>query len=432
MAKDKVSNDKDQSYRAIVIRQFNKNRRAVWSLRFVLLIVVVGSFADFLSSDKPIYAKYEGKTYFPVLMDYGVNLGLVRWSPDLVNTNWKTLKLESAIWAPVPYSAIEIDQNAVHYVSPIGKQDVPSSRWRHWLGTDETGRDILAGMIHGTRIAMLVGVVSMSISAIIGIVLGAFAGYFGDDKLKASRISLILNFIFLPLAFFYGFSVNGSEIGDAFSGSLPLLLWMIVKHLAIFCLVMVVPNLLAYPLKKISVLGKQVALPIDIIISRVIEIINSIPGLLLIMSIVAVADKPSIMLVMVIIGFTSWTGIARFIRGELLRVRNLEYIEASHALGFSEMRTLFKHAIPNSLTPVFISIAFGVASAILTESSLSFLGIGVQADVITWGKLLSIARSAPEAWWLAVFPGLAIFITVTVFNLIGEGLTDALDPRLKR
>jgi peptide/nickel transport system permease protein len=135
---------------------------------------------------------------------------------------------------------------------------------------------------------------------------------------------------------------------------------------------------------------------------------------------------------MVIIGLTGWTGIAKYVRAELLRVRSLEYIEAAQSLGFSEWRIIFRHALPNSLTPVLITIAFGIASAILVESSLSFLGIGVQAELQTWGKLLSEAREDVSAWWLAVFPGLAIFVTVTIFNLIGEGLTDALDPRLKQ
>lgn len=138
------------------------------------------------------------------------------------------------------------------------------------------------------------------------------------------------------------------------------------------------------------------------------------------------------MLIMVIIGLTGWTGIASYIRAELLKVRSLEYIEAAQSLGFSEWRIMLRHAIPNSLTAVLITVAFGVASAILTESSLSFLGIGVQADVITWGKLLNEARSEVSAWWFAVFPGLCIFVTVTVFNLLGEGLTEAMDPRLKQ
>jgi peptide/nickel transport system permease protein len=143
-------------------------------------------------------------------------------------------------------------------------------------------------------------------------------------------------------------------------------------------------------------------------------------------------NKPSIFITMIVIGFLGWTGIAKYVRAELLKVRSLEYIEAAQALGFNRLRIIFKHALPNSLTPVFISVAFGVAGAILTESSLSFLGIGVAAEDVTWGSLLSSAKNDVNAWWLAIFPGFAIFITITLFNLLGEGLADAMDPRLKQ
>jgi peptide/nickel transport system permease protein len=135
---------------------------------------------------------------------------------------------------------------------------------------------------------------------------------------------------------------------------------------------------------------------------------------------------------MIIIGFTNWTGIARFTRAEFLKIRSLEYVQAAQALGFSEIRIILKHALPNGLAPAFIAIAFGIASAILIESGLSFLGIGVPHDVVTWGSLLNAGKENFNAWWLVVFPGLAIFLTVTIYNLLGEGLRDALDPRLKK
>ena len=174
-------------------------------------------------------------------------------------------------------------------------------------------------------------------------------------------------------------------------------------------------------------------IPVDLWISRVIEVFISIPRLLLILAAVAVYQSEDggggILLVMAVIGFTTWTRIARFMRGELLRVRNLEFIEAAQALGFKNFRIILRHALPNALTSVLIAIAFGVASAILIESSLSFLGIGVEAETATWGKMLADSRAHPEGWWLAVFPGVAIFLTVTMFNLLGEGLASALDPK---
>ena len=134
---------------------------------------------------------------------------------------------------------------------------------------------------------------------------------------------------------------------------------------------------------------------------------------------------------MLIIGLISWTSIARFTRAEFFRTRSLNYIEASRALGFSERRIIFKHALPNSIAPVFVAIAFGVAVAIITESSLSFLGIGVPDDLVTWGALLRAGQERFTAWWMVVFPGTAIFLTVTIFNLIGDALRDATDPKLK-
>ena len=180
-------------------------------------------------------------------------------------------------------------------------------------------------------------------------------------------------------------------------------------------------------------MAKKIPIPMDLLIMRLIEIMLSIPTLFLIIAMIAAFQTQSIFMIMVIIGLTTWTGIARLIRGELLKVRSLEYVEAAQALGFSEMRIVIRHAIPNALSPVLIALAFGVASAILTEAFLSFLGM-LPDDIVTWGSMLNSSRESTtgEAWWLAVFPGLAIFLTVTIMNLLGEGLTDALDPRLRK
>jgi peptide/nickel transport system permease protein len=156
------------------------------------------------------------------------------------------------------------------------------------------------------------------------------------------------------------------------------------------------------------------------------------PLLILIISVAAIAKEKSIINIMVIIGLTGWTSIARLTRAEFLRVSNLEYIQAAKSMGFSEFRIIFKHALPNAIAPALVAIAFGVASAILIESALSFLGVGVPPNTVTWGSLLNAGREQYSAWWLVVFPGLAIFLTVTIYNLLGEGLRDALDPRLKR
>lgn len=422
---------KSQGFWANVKKQFKKNRLAVWSLRFVMFLVFIALIADFIANEKPIACKYKGETYFPLFKSYAIDLGIGQWQDEFQNVTWKDLEYDWVVFPPVPYIPQNIDSWNAQSKGPFDEQEVKSSKWRHWLGTDELGHDILSAMIHGVRIALLVGLVSMSISAFIGILLGSLAGYFGDQRLKVSRIRLFLNLAFLYFAFFYAFGARSYILSDALAISFGSFLGQLLMSLLIFIGVMTIANAISIPLKKINWLAHRVSIPVDILVSRLIEIMLSIPTLFLILAIVAVA-KPSIFLVMVVIGMTSWTGIARFIRAELLKVRSLEYIEAANALGYSEFRIIMRHAIPNALSSVLIAIAFGIASAILVESTLSFLGIGVPAETLTWGSILSAARQTPEAWWLAIFPGFAIFITVAVYNLLGEGLTDALDPRLRK
>lgn len=176
----------------------------------------------------------------------------------------------------------------------------------------------------------------------------------------------------------------------------------------------------------------------DMVISRMIEVMICFPTLVLIITVIAVMPKwireiwSGMFAIMVVIGITGWTGVARLIRGEFLRLRGQDFVIAGRALGVSNLRLIFRHVVPNALAPVLVSATFGVAAAILTESGLSFLGLGVQPPTPTWGEMLAKARGKPlELWWLTIFPGLAIFVTVTVYNLVGEGVRDAIDPRLK-
>ncbi|QQR80032.1 MAG: ABC transporter permease [Deltaproteobacteria bacterium] len=170
---------------------------------------------------------------------------------------------------------------------------------------------------------------------------------------------------------------------------------------------------------------------VDILISRLIEVMICFPTFFLILAVLAFIGR-SLTNIMVVIGLTSWPGIARLVRGEFLRIRNQDFVLASKLSGASSLRIIFKHILPNSLAPVLVSATFGVASAILIESSLSFIGFGVQPPTPTWGEILSQSRDFMDiAWWLAVFPGLAIFLSITAYNLVGEGLQQALDPKQK-
>ncbi|MEO8446082.1 MAG: ABC transporter permease [bacterium] len=346
LTKDQLESQQEVgvSYWSLVKHQFRKNKLAMISFYIVCILIVIAVTADFLASSKPLYAVYKGETYFPVIKDYMNDVGVNKWDASLINVNWKVLddenKLESVIWTPVPYGSREIDlSNALS--PPAGD---------HYLGTDGIGRDLLAGLIHGSRVSLSVGFIAAGIALLIGIVLGSMAGFFG---------------------------------------------------------------------------GK-----VDLIIMRFVEIMVTFPLFFLIITIVAIYGS-SIWFIMAAIGLTTWTGDAKLIRGEVLKVRNMEYITAANSIGLPNRQIILRHVIPNAIAPVLVSGAFAIAGAILTEAGLSYLGFGVSATTVTWGSLLNEARSASNAWWLAIFPGVMIFIAVVTYNLIGEGLRDALDPRLR-
>ena len=246
-----------------------------------------------------------------------------------------------AMLAPLisPYDPNEINVKAILLSPSI----------QHWMGTDGLGRDVLSRMLHGGRVSLLVGLVAVGISTIIGIVLGAIAGFYRG--------------------------------------------W------------------------------------VDVLIMRLVDVMLSIPSFFLILAVIAFLT-PSIINIMIVIGLTSWMGVTRLVRAEFLSLSDREYILASRTLGAKDVRLIFRHLLPNSLTPIIVSAVLGVAGAVLMESGLSFLGLGVQAPQASWGNILTDGKEYIQfAWWLSLFPGLAILITVLGYNLLGEGLRDALDPR---
>src|SRR5690606_4709329 len=185
------ADQKVDSYTDLVKKQFKKNKLAVFSVYVVLVLIVIAVFADFLSYEKPLYVEYKGETYLPVFKDYMVDLGISKWDPpELYNVDWKDLddagQLESVVWAPVPYGPNEIDLTQ-RLVKPGGD---------HYLGTDAVGRDLLAGLIHGSRISLSVGIVAAGIAVVIGVLLGSLAGYYGGkvDLIISRFIEIMLNF----------------------------------------------------------------------------------------------------------------------------------------------------------------------------------------------------------------------------------------------
>jgi peptide/nickel transport system permease protein len=171
---------------------------------------------------------------------------------------------------------------------------------------------------------------------------------------------------------------------------------------------------------------------VDGAIMRFVDMVIAFPRLILLITVIAIFE-PSIFLIITVLGLTLWPGTARIVRGEVLSLREREFVQAAEALGYSRRRIVMRHLIPNALGPVIVAATLGIGNTIVLEAGLSFLGLGVQAPTASWGTMVSDGRThLLDAWWLATFPGLAIVFTVLAFNLVGDGLRDALDPRLRQ
>lgn len=427
-------------------QQFRRNRTAYVSLWLLACLVLVALLADVLANSQPLYAKYKRKTYYPAFVTLLHPAAADSFENPLTHkiqyqayklTDWRQLKLDKVLWAPIAYSPDFNDPFNQGYASPAAKQNYTDAsgktvplpvHLRHYLGTNRIGQDLASGLVHGTRLALKVGFLSMLIAGFIGLLLGSFAGYFGDRGIKMSRIHLVFVCIGIAAGLFYGFVVRSFTIQEAAAISILNLLWQLLLSVTVFTIIVLVFFFLGRifsPKKK----PHLIYIPLDNLVSRLIEVFDSFPRLLLIITLAAVIKEKSLWLVIIIIGFTAWTGIARLTRAEFLRNRRLEYVQTARALGYGDMRIILRHVLPNSIAPAFVALAFGVAYAILAEASLSFLGIGVPTEVVSWGSLLSAARDEYTAWWMVIFPGIALFLTLASSNLIGEGLRDALDPR---
>jgi peptide/nickel transport system permease protein len=232
------------------------------------------------------------------------------------------------------------------------KKVLESPSWNNLFGTDQLGRDVLSRMIWGARISLKVGFAATGLAIIIGVILGATAGYYSG--------------------------------------------W------------------------------------VDAVIMRFVDIMLCFPTFFLILAVIAFLE-PSIWNIMIIIGLTGWMGVTRLVRADFISLRERDFVKAAKTIGASDLRIIFIHILPNAMASILVAATLGIAGAILTESALSFLGIGVQPPTPSWGNILTSGYANIDiAWWLSLYPGMAILITVVGYNLLGEGIRDSLDPRLKK
>lgn len=247
-----------------------------------------------------------------------------------------------AVLGPWLYEVDPFDMVGRPFQKPLGDP---------FLGTDVSGRDILAGLLHGASVSLAVGLISTLMATVTGVLVGALAGYFGG--------------------------------------------W------------------------------------IDEVLMRLTDFFLTIPSFVLAVVLVAIFS-PTLTSVTLAIALVSWPSVARLMRGEFLNQRAREYVQACHVVGMSHARIIFLHILPNALPPVVVVSSLMVATAILTESGLSFLGLS-DPNVVSWGYMIGVARSSLRtAWWMVAIPGVTILITVLAINLVGEGVNDALNPRLKQ
>ncbi len=287
------------------------------------------------------------------------------------------------------------------------------------LGTDDLGRDVFARMLQGAWVSLTVGFVAVGIAVLVGIFMGGIAGFFGQLRIKLDWI-IVVSVFFLGIAFVFAGAVS--------AGALLIITGILI-------------SLISFIIRKTPRGGRSVlrwraffkrgTISIDTIVMRLVDIMLCFPSFFLILTVVALLPA-SLYNIMIVIGLTSWMGTTRFVRAEFLSLREQDFVSAARALGVGNFRIIFRHMMPNAIAPVLVSATIGIATAILTEAGLSFLGFGVPPPHATWGNILSDGkRFIFDAPWLTFVPGMAILIVVLSFNLFGEGLRDILNPRLR-
>jgi peptide/nickel transport system permease protein len=385
------------SYGEMVGREFAKNKLNIVSLVVIVILFFLAIFAPFLANDKPYVIRIDGELHFPAFAalaasDYTIFLAAVLgiWQLFLIRRNRRNV--EPSIRGQVLARQLMLDAGVLivggilFYTLFPRKLDATDYKAMIRAGTATDA--VFAPIPYGyARTDLKVREQPPSREHWLG------TDDVGSDVLcrliHGSRISLSVGFV----------AVGISSLIGVFIGSI-----------------------LGYFGGKVDFIGM-----------RFVEIMMAIPVFFLIITIVAYWQR-SLFNIMVIIGLTTWTADARFIRAEFFKLRRQDFVQAAVSQGLPLRSILFRHMLPNGIAPVLVDATFGIAGAIFIEAALSFLGFGVAPPTPSWGQMLSLGVSTTGRflWWLTIFPGAAIFVTVLAYNLVGEGLRDAIDPRLRK
>ncbi len=398
MAKNKKDHsDWGVSYGEMVSREFFKNRLNVISMVFIILLFAIAVFAPFIANDKPLVIRIDGELCFPLF----ANLNAVDYSVFLA--------------AGLAIFQVWLIRRNKRRVNPSRRGEVLSRQF----------------MING--FVLIVGIVLIFITSVKRLDATDYKRMVANDMATDAvfplvpygfeRTDLTVREIGPSADHWLGTDDVGADVlcrlihGSRISLSVGFVAVGISSLIGVF-----VGAILGYFGGKVDFIGM-----------RIVEIMMAIPTFFLIITIVAFFPR-SLLNIMIIIGITSWTGDARFIRAEFFKLRGQDFVQAARALGLPLRSLLFRHMLPNGIAPVLVNATFGIAGAIFVEAALSFLGFGVAPPTPSWGQMLSlgVGTTGRFLWWLSLFPGLAIFVTVTAYNLVGEGLRDAIDPRLRK
>ncbi len=368
-----------------------------FSVGFVLLVFLFATTSIFFANDVPIYTKHDEWRGFPIFKKEAY-FEFIRKHP--------VSKPNFQINALIPFSSTTIDEK--NNLAPPGTSN---GQFSHLLGTDGYNRDVFAGVIYGSRVVVWVGILSNLLAILVAIFFGSLAGYYSAKGWLLPRLNFWL-FMLFEFGLLYFLLVNPYFKQVAHNTYLLVLIFILLNWMMLW---------LFFRLIKTD--KHFIKIPVDFMVTKAIEIIQSIPGLLLLIALAAVLGGMNILKLTLLISFLRWPSLTRLVRGEVIKVKQSSFIESAQSLGLRNHQIVIRHILPNIFKQVMVAFAFGVGSSILMEAALSFLGLGLPPDQVTWGMLLSQARVNPTAWWLAVFPGLLISCMILSCYTLGNAIS---------